>query len=607
MAVIPQTKIDEIATAVDIVDVISQYTHLKRSGKNFMGRCPFHEEKTPSFSVSQEKGVYHCFGCGKSGNVFNFVMEKQNVTFFEAVKLLAERANIPLEFEYSEPAERNQLQTLFEIHRKAGRFFYDNLTGTSGAAALEYLSMRGIDEATIKKFGLGYSLPERNGLYKKLKEEFSHEDILASGLVISLDQGEYKDRFRNRIMFPIFNESGKVVGFGGRRLSDSEDEAKYINSPETRIYNKSRLLYGLNLAKDFIRKEGYAILVEGYMDLISLFQNGICNVVASSGTSLTGLQIKILKRHTSEVVIIFDADTAGKRAAYRGIEIIIENDMNVSIAVLPQGYDPDSYIKKFGEAGFEKIITGRKSVINYIAEKFQEENKLSTPEGKAEFVRELIGLIARMRDHIKRDFYIKDISERFSIYETLIRKELEKQIGLRRRGLTREVDAGEGPAVPELDVPLIELMLIRILLEANKPGAEYLMNNLEPDFLEDKDVEKIVNYIIQNSHRKERLSHVNLMNHFNDDRIKRIISKSLFSELFSGTDMESKEAAIQVLTQLKIMHVNSKIKGAEARIKNDNVYSKDTLNAMKELEELKKEKISLEKELREKKTSPILP
>jgi DNA primase len=600
MAVIPQTKIDEIATAVDIVDVISQYTHLKRSGKNFMGRCPFHEERTPSFSVSLEKGVYHCFGCGKSGNVFNFVMEKQNVTFFEAVKILAERANIPLEFEYREPAERNQIQTLFEIHRKSARFFYDNLTGKSGAAAMEYLSMRGIDEATIKKFGLGYSPPERNGLYKKLKEEYSLEDVLASGLVISLDQGEYKDRFRNRIMFPVFNESGKVVGFGGRRLSDSEDEAKYINSPETRIYNKSRILYGLNFANDFIRKEGYAVLVEGYMDLISLFQNGSCNVVASSGTSLTGLQIKILKRYTNEVVIIFDADTAGKRAAYRGIEIIIENDMNVSIAVLPQGYDPDSYVKKFSKEGFMKIISARKSVINYIAEKFQEENKLTTPEGKTEFVRELIGLIARMRDHIKRDFYIKDISERFSIYETLIRKELEKHISLRRRGLTRQVGADAEPAAPELDVPLIELMLIRILLEPTKPGAEYLMNNLEPELLEDKDVEKIVNYIIQNSYKRERLSHINLMNHFNDDRIKRIISKSLFSELFSGMDLENKEAAIQVLTQLKIIHVNSQINETEERIKSDNVYSKDTLKSMKELEELKKEKIGLEQQLRKK-------
>jgi len=600
LAAIPQTKIDEIVAASDIVEIVSQYTHLKRSGKNFMGRCPFHEEKTPSFSVSQEKGLYHCFGCGKSGNLFNFVMEKENVSFFEAVKILAERSHIPLEFEYSEHGERNQIQTLMEIHRKAARHFYENLTAKEGAAAMEYVSMRGIDAATIRKFGLGYSLPARDTLYRILNKDFSYQDILASGLVITIEKNEYKDRFRNRIMFPIFNESGKVIGFGGRRLSDIvNDEAKYINSPETRIYSKSRVLYGLNFAKDFIRQDGYAILVEGYMDLISLFRSGIFNVVASSGTSLSGLQIKILKRYTNDTVLVFDADTAGTRAAYRGIEIMLENDMNVGIAVLPQGHDPDSYVRKFGKQGFMEIISRRKSIVTYIAEKFQEENKLSSPEGKAQFIRELIGLIARMRDHIKRDFYIKDISETFSIYETTIRKELEKYVSLRRQGLTREINHERtGDVVSELDVPLVELMLIRILLEHRKTGAEYLISNLEPELIHDPDVGKIVNYIIQNSNNEQRLSHSNLVNYFNDDRIKRIITRSVFSELFSGMDMESDDAAKQVLTQLKIVNINMKIQETEKRIKSENAYSPTTLGLLKELETLKKEKISLEIELR---------
>ncbi len=395
---IPQSKIDEISSSLDIVDVISAYTPLRKAGRSFMGRCPFHEEKTPSFSVSQEKGVYHCFGCGKSGNMFTFVMDTENVTFFDAVKLLADKANVTIEYE-NEPydPDRNKIELYYEINNKAGRYFHDNLLSRDGAYAKEYLNTRGLKEDTITKFGIGYSLREKDALFKTFESDYSTDDLINAGVVHGLSAGEVRDRFRGRLMFPIFNESGKVIAFGGRRMYDeNNDEAKYINSPETKIYNKSKTLYGLNFAKAAIKSKGYAILVEGYMDLISLYQNGIENVVASSGTSLTQLHAKILSRYSREIVVVFDADLAGQNASRRAIELLIENDLSVSVLALPYGDDPDSFIKKNGLEGFERQLNKRLSIIDYIANRFNEENRLETPEGKTDFVREIIGLISEI-------------------------------------------------------------------------------------------------------------------------------------------------------------------------------------------------------------------
>ncbi len=373
---ISQSKIDEIAASIDIVDVISPYTNLRKAGKNFMGRCPFHEERTPSFSVSQEKGVYHCFGCGKSGNVFTFIMDIDNVTFYDAVKTLAERAGIHLQFDEEQYEDRNKIELLYEINKHAGKYFYDNLMSNDGVYAKEYLEQRGIKNETITKFGLGFSLRANDALLNKFESEFKKEDLVSSGLVIQANLNELRDRFRGRLMFPIISESGRVVGFGARRLFDADNlEAKYINSPETKIYNKSKILYGLNFAKKRIKETGYAILVEGYMDLISLNQYGIENVIASSGTSLTTLQVKILSRYTKEIVIVYDADLAGQNAARRGIELILENDINASLIVLPKGEDPDSYIKNFGREKFEELLNKRQSVINYIGESYEKEGK----------------------------------------------------------------------------------------------------------------------------------------------------------------------------------------------------------------------------------------
>lgn len=605
---IPQNKIDEIASSVDIVDVISAYTPLRKAGRSFMGRCPFHEERTPSFSVSQEKGVYHCFGCGKSGNIFTFLMETENVTFFDAVKMLAEKANITIEFE-NEPydPDSNKIELYYEINNKAARYFHENLMKRDGEYAREYLSQRGISEDMITKFGLGYSLREKDALYNKFSGKYDKESQMEAGVVLNIGANEMRDRFRGRLMFPIFNESGKVIGFGGRRIwnETSTDEAKYINSPETRIYNKSKTLYGLNFAKGAIKLAGYVILVEGYMDLISLFQNGVENVVASSGTSLTQLHAKILSRYTKEVVVVFDSDLAGENASRRAIELIIENDMNVSIIPLPSGDDPDTYIKKNGTEGFEKLLSKRKNIIEYIGESYRSKGKLESPEGKTEFVREIIGLIAKMRDEIKRDFYIKDISERFSIYESIIRKELDKNAKLRSKGLTRELTAKPTDEIQlrksNAKISVVELMLIRLLIDSDKKTKDFLTDSLEINLITSEEVKKIINYIMMNLDSPEKISHVYLFNQFQDEVSKDIIGKALLDENYVMQPGKSKNhlsEAGAVLRQLKLYNIRNQIREIDSKIKSDNAYSPETLELLNTQQKLKKEQLALEKEMK---------
>ncbi|RPI19366.1 MAG: DNA primase [Ignavibacteriae bacterium] len=530
---VSQSKIDEIASAVDIVEIISQYTNLRKAGRSFMGRCPFHEEKTPSFSVSQEKGVYHCFGCGKSGNVFTFIMDMDNVTFSDAIKTLAEKANIPLEF-YDEPEDdRNQIESLYEIHKQAARYYYDTLMSHDGIYAREYLEIRGIKPDMLPKFGLGFSLRYKDSFYQKFKDNFSVEDLNASGLVYGEDP---KDKFRGRLMFPIISESGRVVAFGARKLFDDDYvQAKYVNSPETKIYNKSKTLYGLSFAKNSIKEKGYVILVEGYLDLISLVQNGILNVAASSGTSLTNLHVRILSRYTNEIVIVYDADKAGQLAARRAIELILENDMQASIIVLPSGEDPDSYIMKNTQDAFEELVDKRKSFINYIGQKYMEAGRLDTPEGKSEFMHEIISLIAKMRDPIKRDYYIKDIADKYSIYETILRPEIEKELKKNKILLQRILrpaieQTGNVEEKVHADVSSMEINLIRLLVDSDEETQQYLMDNLDFEYITNPETAKIINYVCLNLEKPELLTAVNLFTKFNDSNVRTIISRALLDD-----------------------------------------------------------------------------
>jgi DNA primase len=339
---IPEDKIEEVRTASDIVDVISAYVRLKRRGKSYVGLCPFHKEKTPSFHVTPDKQMFYCFGCQEGGNVFSFLMKTEKVSFIEAVKTLANRAGIELPVYDAPQAGSTQNEQLFRANMIAARFYHRSLTETTeGEFAMQYLRNRGFTGETIKKFELGYAPRGWQSLINHAAEKGVETDYLEkAGLVSKRDDDSFYDRFRGRVLFPIFSTSGRIVAFAGRQLYEDDALAKYINTPETPIYQKGKLLYGLSMNRDDIRKQTYAILVEGYTDLISMYQSGIQNVVASSGTALTEDQIRLLARYAPTVVIVYDADSAGSTAALRGVELILERGLDVKIAQLPEGKIP---------------------------------------------------------------------------------------------------------------------------------------------------------------------------------------------------------------------------------------------------------------------------
>ncbi len=406
---IPDEKVDEIRNATDIVDVISAVVRLRKRGKSYIGLCPFHQEKTPSFTVSADKQMYHCFGCGVGGNVFTFLMERDKLSFVEAVRVAAERAGIALPAEGSAENGGNTVQEqLFDLTRLAGLHFHDNLVNSvEGKLALEYFLHRGFTESTIRKFGLGYAMNSWDDLLGFARRENIEPALLdKAGLLVRREDGSgYYDRFRGRAIFPIFSTNGRTIAFGARKLREDDPLGKYINSPETPIYSKSRVLYGLSLAKETIREREFALLVEGYADLITVFQAGFENVVASSGTALTVEQIQLLSRYARRITLVYDADSAGSKATLRGGDLILEHDLDVRVAELPPGEDPDSFVRKHGAKAFQDLLEGAVSFLDFRAQQLQAEGLFSTPEGKAQALRQLVETVARVNDELKRTFF----------------------------------------------------------------------------------------------------------------------------------------------------------------------------------------------------------
>src|SRR6267378_1625392 len=440
---IPPDKLDEIRNATDIVDLVGSFVALKKRGKNYLGRCPFHTEKTPSFNVSSDRQMYHCFGCGAGGNAFTFVMEYEKVSFIEAVRSLAEKAGIALPSADEESAGAVHEQ-LYEVCRTAVQFYHNALLG-EGKLALEYLRHRGFTDDTIRLFQLGYAPNSWDAFLKHAAEKkFPLETLKLAGLIRGREDGSSYDYFRGRAMFPIMSTTGRVVGFGARKLLEDDPLGKYINSPETPIYNKSKVLYGLFHAREAIRENENAILVEGYADLISLFQSGVKNVVASSGTALTVDQILLLGRYTKTVTVVYDGDSAGSAAALRGVDLILEHNLDVRVVTLPQGEDPDSFVRRSGREPFQEAVGAAGSFIDFIAATAEREGRLATPEGKTSTVRLIVRSIAKINDELKRNVYIKHVSEKYGLSELTLYRELEKE----RAGGRREERRDRERAVP---------------------------------------------------------------------------------------------------------------------------------------------------------------
>jgi len=414
--------VEEIRSKNDIVNVIGSYIRLQKKGSNHMGLCPFHNEKTPSFSVSASKQMYHCFGCGVGGNVFTFIMEYENYTFMEALKFLAEKAGVQLpEQEYSEEARRQAdfKARLLEANKQAAKYFYYQLISKGGHTAHEYLLKRGLTEETIKQFGLGYSNPYSDDLYKYLKGlGYEDEFLKMSGLVTIDEQRGGTDKFWNRVMFPIMDANHRVIAFGGRVMG--EGMPKYLNSPETRLFDKSRNLYGLNFARS--SRKQYFLICEGYMDVIALHQAGFTNAVAALGTAFTIFHANLLKRYTNEVLLTFDSDSAGTQAALRAIPILKEAGLTVKVVNMKPYKDPDEFIKALGFEEYQKRINEARSSFFFEIDVLQTEYDMSDPEQKTRFFHETAKKLIAFPEELERNFYIDAVAKTYQIDVEQLRK-----------------------------------------------------------------------------------------------------------------------------------------------------------------------------------------
>jgi DNA primase len=435
---IPEHIVEQILRQTDIVEVISDVVQLRQRGRNFLGLCPFHNEKTPSFNVLPERGIFKCFGCGKGGNAATFLRDFHNMSYPEALRELAKRAGIvlPDERDAHLQEESNRYQRAYEALRAAAHFYYRMLFSESGAVAMAYLRRRGFTNETIKTFGLGFSPESYSATGAELKSlGHSEEALLDAGLSGRNDSGKLYDRFRGRLMFPIHNTTGRIIGFGARRMNDTDttgpNAAKYVNSPQSLVYDKSKVLYGIFQAKDEIRRKKYAILVEGYADVLSVYQAGLKNVVASSGTSLPREQLRMLAGYCKRLKIVYDADAAGVNAALRGLDVAIEEGFDVEIVRLPQGDDPDSFIQKHGAEPFQRRLDEAQTLVAFKCEVLQSQGVMKSPSGQAEAVRSVLDTIARCPDQLKRDFMIRDVALRFALAEHDLYRELN--IVLRKR------------------------------------------------------------------------------------------------------------------------------------------------------------------------------
>ena len=561
---IPDHQIEEIRSNTDIVDLISGYVPLRKRGKNYIGLCPFHNEKTPSFTVSPEKQIYHCFGCHAGGNAYRFLMEYKNISFVESVQELAENLGIKIEENAQQNTEeKSEFEKLYEINVVAAKYFSDNLLKSSqGEIARNYFKNRKIKEQTQKAFGLGYALPEWDSLLSYLKQDkVDLQKAKNLGLIDLKDNGNYYDKYRGRTIFPIFSPNGRVIGFGGRVMNNEEKTAKYINSPESIIYSKRKTLYGLYHSKDEIRRLDKALLVEGYMDVISLFQNGVKNVVASSGTSLTEEQVLLLSRFTKNIVVNFDSDLAGQKAATRSIEILLKNGFDVKLITLPNGEDPDSYINKFGKKEFDKQVTNAKEFLEFQTEQFHKAGVFNDSQKSTEAIRELVKYVALIDDELKRNLLIKTISQKFGLREMLLEKELDNVLEVIEKKEAKaefRVDKRKLSSNPIIkDVTenetsfQFEKDLIRLMLEGKEEIIENIFDYIHPNDFKNNSFNKIA-HIVEKCYQDGNVTTSFIVEHIDDEGIRKAaLSLSMGDEIISDKWNKKKSDGIIELHHLQ--------------------------------------------------------
>lgn len=583
---IPESKIEEIRSSANIVDVISQYVQLKKRGKNFIGLCPFHQEKTPSFTVSDDKQIYHCFGCHAGGNVFKFLMDYNSISFVEAVQEVGESLGIKLEYDKDyDPEKQSEQELLYDINVSAAKYFSDMLLkSTKGEIAREYFKRRSIKPQTQRVFGLGYAPTGWDNFLLTAKEKkIDLQKAKMLGLLDTKDEGGYYDKFRGRIIFPIFSPNGRVIAFGGRVL-EKDAMPKYLNSPESMIYLKRKSLYGLYHAKDEIRKQDKAILVEGYMDVISLYQHGIKNVIASSGTALTDDQVKLLSRFTKNIVVIFDADIAGQKASLRSIEVLLKNDFDLKVVSLPEGEDPDSFVQEYGKDEFDEVIGKAKNFLEYQTARYESDGMFEDPHKQTEAIRKLVQTAALISDELKRNILIKNISKKFNLREKLIESELDKFLKQtkskeeRQAAHTRQTpqqQADEQQKQKKKASPL-EKELIKLLFSGDESIVGYILDNVHPEDF-GNDIYIGLAELVHEAYKENIVATSALIDKINDENERTYIMRLVMErESISrrwverapdgNVDIDLSRHAYETVRKYKVEQINDHIKANNIKI-----------------------------------------
>lgn len=480
---IPDSIIEEIRARADIYDIVSEFVPLKKAGKNYKGLCPFHSEKTPSFNVSPEKQIYHCFGCGAGGNVFKFLMEKEDLPFVDAVKRLAFRYQVTLpesSFKAQGGASRNEREALLHCNTLAAKYFAARLQDPkTGKVAREYLHSRGFDDQAIENYQLGWALPEWRDLLGHLEHQAkcSRQTLEKYGLVSKKeadgkkDKDVFYDRFRGRLIFPIQDSHGHIVAFGGRVVGDGEP--KYLNSPETAVYKKSRQLFGFNKAKEAIRREEQVLIVEGYFDQMRVWESGVKNVVATCGTALTAQQALLLKPFTTKAVLVFDSDPAGHAAVERGFEVLQEHGLSVFVVVLPEGHDPDSLIREEGKDRFLKLVQEAQPFVHYLLDRILRSAETRTTEDKIGAINRVLPVLAKISNSVERSEHVRYVAERVGVEDRAFLEEMRKSLAQNKNRVDAPASSKKSNYDPEWY--LIHLML------ANDEAAREIASQITVD------------------------------------------------------------------------------------------------------------------------------
>jgi DNA primase len=556
----PQTFIDDLRRQTDIVRVVQDYVSLKKKGANWMACCPFHKEKTASFSVSPAKDIFYCFGCQKGGSVFNFVMEIERVTFPDAIKIVAEKTGVPLPKMVDDSrfeAHKRESDTVIELNQWALVWWEDQLKSKSGRAAREYLKGRGITEETIQTFHLGFAPDSWDALSTHLRQKGTSQDQLErSGLVVKKDEGGSYDRFRGRLMFPVIDAQGRVIAFGGRTM-EPEGEPKYLNSPETPAYTKGRHLFGLNLTRDEIRRNGFAILVEGYLDLIVPYQFGVRNMVASLGTALTPEQVKLIARFARKVVVNYDGDRAGVQAAKRAIETILAEDLEVKVLVLPDNADPDDFIRKYGVTEYQKRRGEAQPHIQFVIDQAVRDRNLHSPSDKAAAVEEALPFVRAVRSRIQKREYF-DITMDALRVQADQRRELWQRI---RSGASTDAASVQEMVrrSPTSRPTVAEERLLELLL-ANEELRKIILPRLESGDYEDLATAPIFRALVTLDKEDQEVGFDSLSEATADDpHAGELLARLMMTDATVESFDESQTAADRCLNALRLMKLDRRI------------------------------------------------